>query len=389
MKITFVTDTYLPQANGVATTLSRLIAGLRERGNTVDLIRPSFLACEEEGMRVPSVALPGYPEVRVGLPIRLLLQYRWTRQRPDIIYVATETPLGASAVNAARAMDIPVATGFHTNFQEYVAHYRLPLLERATLSYLRRLHNRSDATFVPAYDVIHRLEGQGFENLRLLPKGVDTRHFHPRNRDRALREAWGATEDSPVALYVGRIAAEKNLPLIVRSFRALAERHPGFRGVFVGDGPKLKELQAQHPEFIYAGTRFGEDLARHYASADLFIFPSMTETFGNVTLEAMASGLAVVAYHYAAARQHIVDGINSYSAPFGDEEAYLASVLRAAEAPDLAEIREYARSSARKVRWRKVIKHFEKALEEIIETKQRPGHPAAAPLNAELASPRH
>ncbi len=373
MKITFVTDTYLPQANGVATTLSRLVEGLRERGNEVDLIRPSFLACEEEGLRVPSIALPGYPEVRVGLPIGLLLQYRWMRNRPDAIYVATETPLGASAVNAARILGIPVATGFHTNFQDYVAHYRMPLLERATMGYLRRLHNRSDATFVPSYDMIQRLQGQGFDKLRILPKGVDTKAYHPAFRDENLRNSWGATEDSLVALYVGRIAAEKNLPLIVKSFQALAERHPGFRGVFVGSGPKLKELQAEHPEFIYPGVLFGEELARHYASADLFVFPSMTETFGNVTLEAMASGLAVVAYDYAAARQHIIDGINGYTAPFGNEKAYLDSVIRAAEATDLGEIREYARASARKVRWRKVIKLFEKSLNEIIN--QKDGRP--------------
>ena len=134
-------------------------------------------------MQVPSFALPGYPEVRVGLPMRLILQTRWHRKRPDVIYVATETPLGASAISAARALQIPVASGFYTNFQQYMAHYQLPLLERATMRYLRHVHNRSDCTFVPSHDVIDELRRQGFANLELLQKGVDTRQFSPKHRD--------------------------------------------------------------------------------------------------------------------------------------------------------------------------------------------------------------
>ena len=285
-------------------------------------------------MRVPSVALPGYPEVRVGLPMRLILQSRWYRRRPDVIYVATETPLGASAISAALALNIPVASGFHTNFQQYMAHYQLPLLERATMRYLRHVHNRSHCTFVPSVDVIEELDRQGFENLELLPKGVDTRQFSPKRRDPLLRKRWGAGEATRVGLYVGRIAAEKNLPLIVKTFTELQSRFPDFRGVFVGDGPKLAALKLEHPEFIYTGVLFGDDLARHYASADLFVFPSMTETFGNVTLEAMASGLGVVAFDYAAAKQHLVDGKNGYAVPFGDEDAFLDEGVSFRPTPD-------------------------------------------------------
>jgi glycosyltransferase involved in cell wall biosynthesis len=366
MKITFVTDTYAPQPNGVATTLHRLVTGLRERGNEVDVIRPAVLDCEEAGLKVPSVSLPGYPEVRVGLPMRLVLQTRWYRRRPDVIYVATETPLGASAISAALALRIPVASGFHTNFQQYMAHYQLPLLERATMRYLRHVHNRSNCTFVPSQDVIAELDRQGFENLELLPKGVDTRQFSPKKRDPFLRKSWGAGERSPVGLYVGRMAAEKNLPLVVRTFCELQRKFPDFRGVFVGDGPKLAELRAEHPEFHYAGVRFGEDLAKYYGSADLFVFPSLTETFGNVTLEAMASGLEVIAFDYAAAKQHIESGRNGFTAPFGDEEAFIGAALAAAGHPDAASIRAEARGSARKVRWKKVVKRFEVCLKDLI-----------------------
>ena len=366
MKVTFVTDTYTPQPNGVATTLSRLVKGLRENGHDVDVVRPAVLASDEEGLEVPSVGFPGYPEVRFGFPIRLVLQSRWHRNRPDVIYVATETPLGASAISAARALGIPAASGFHTNFQQYMAHYQMPLLEKATLKYLRRLHNRSACTFVPSPDVITQLDQRGFRNLELLPKGVDTKLFNPSKRSNLLRQTWGARPGSRVGLYVGRIAAEKNLPLVVKSFTEIQKRFPDFVGVFVGDGPKLNALKKEHPEFVYAGVLRGEELAEHYASADMFVFPSITETFGNVTLEAMASGLSVVAYDYAAATQHIADGVNGYSARFDDSAQFLEKVLEAASAGDMALVREAARNSARKTRWKKVIKRFEKQLRRLI-----------------------
>lgn len=367
MKITFVTDTYSPQLNGVATTLCHLVSQLRDRGHEIDIIRPSVLACDEVGFRAPSVALPGYGDVRVGLPIGLILQARWFRKPPDVIYVATESPLGASAINAARALGVPCASGFHTNFQKYMAHYQLPLLERATMSYLRHVHNRSDCTFVPSRDVIEDLRRQGFANLQLLPKGVDTKQFSPSKRSAFLRREWGASERSLVGLYVGRIAPEKNLPLVERTFFELRRRFPDFRGVIVGNGPKLDELRARRPEFVWAGPRYGEELAEYYASADLFVFPSMTETFGNVTLEGMASGLGVVAFDYAAAKQHIVDGANGFTAPFGDEDAFVAAAVRAAQHPALPNIRENARESARKVRWKKVAKRFERQLRQLID----------------------
>ena len=364
MKITFVTDTYSPQANGVATTLERLVYGLRELGHEVDVIRPSVLACDEEGMKVPSFGLPGYREVRFGFPMRLVLQTRWYKRRPDVIYVATETPLGASAISAARALGIPVASGFHTNFQQYMAHYQMPLLEKATLSYLRHLHNRSSCTFVPSTDVIDQLDENGFENLELLPKGVDTKLFSPKKRSISLRQSWGVREGGIVGLFVGRIAAEKNLPLLVRTFHEIQKSIPDFKAVLVGGGPKLEEMQKEHPEFIYAGVQRGEDLAEFYASSDIFVFPSITETFGNVTLEGMASGLAVIAYDYAAAKQHIRNGENGFSVPFDEEDAFVATAVSAVR-EDLSLVRENARKSARKVRWKKVVRRFEKQLKRL------------------------
>lgn len=367
MKITFVTDTYSPQANGVATTLQRLVSGLREREHHVDIVRPATLACDEIGMEVPSASLPGYKEVKIGFPSGMLLRRRWSKIRPDVIYVATETPLGASAISTARTLDIPVASGFHTDFPLYMEHYKVPILGQAATRYLRHVHNRSDRTFVPSFDTIEKLQKQGFENLELLPKGVDTKLFSPKRRDSSLRLKWGVPGDAPVGLYVGRIAREKNLPLIIRTFCHLRSRFPDFRGVLVGDGPLLEEYRAAHPEFIFAGVKFGEELAAHYASADLFVFPSTTETFGNVTLEAMASGLSVLAFDYAAARQHIVDGKSGFVVPFGEEDHFVDRAVEALNSPDSFEIRKKARIRARKVRWKKVVKDFEKSLIRMME----------------------
>ncbi|MEM9282116.1 MAG: glycosyltransferase family 1 protein [Verrucomicrobiota bacterium] len=379
MKITFVTDTYPPQPNGVANSLQRLVEGLRKRNHEVDVIRPAALGSDEEGMEVPSVALPKYREIRVGIPMRFPLQVRWSRNPPDVIYSATPWPLGTSAIKAAHALGIPVASGFHTNFQRYMEHYEFSVLEKTTVKYLRRAHNRSDCTFVPTHDMIDELSKDGFRNLRVLPKGVDSKLFSPKRRDSALRGEWGAGENSLVALYVGRIAAEKNLPLVIRTFIELEERIPDFRGVLVGDGPKAEELKKEHSEFIYPGLKFGEDLARYYASADLFVFPSTTETFGNVTLEALASGLIVVAYDYVAAHQHISDGINGYLAPLHDEEAFLSAAFAAVSgtAPAQTALRKEARKSARRVRWSKVVQGFERDLIELIE-EHHPESPALA-----------
>jgi len=380
MKLTFVSDTYAPQLNGVARTLERLVQGLRELGHRVDVVRPAVLGAQEEGMEVLSFPLPGYEGIHVGFPTIARLLARWSRERPDIVYVATETPLGFASVHSARALGIPVVTGYHTNFQQYLTYYNLPRLEPIAMAYLRYLHNLSARTYVPCEDVRQVLAGEGFDNLALLPKGVDTEFFDPSRRDPALRASWGVGPDDPVAIYVGRMAAEKNLPVVARTMKEMAARRPGFRAVFVGEGPKLEELRESFPEAVFAGPRFGEDLARHYASADYFIFASETETFGNVVLEAMASGLVTIAYDYAAARQHLVDGVTGFLARFSDEEHFVSQALcaLALEEGVREEIRGAARQAALGVSWERVIDDFERSLKELATTAADP-EPACVP----------
>lgn len=370
MNVCIVTETYPPEVNGVAMTLSRISDGLRQQGHRVTIVRPrqsseAQNAHYRDETIVPGLPLPGYDGLRFGLPCRRTLRELWQRERPDIIYAATEGPLGQSAINAADDLQIAVTSGFHTNFHEYMKHYKLPILEKMVGGFLTKTHNRTRRTFAPSQDVIERLNAMGIEGTRLLGRGVDTRLFTPSKRDPALRERWGVDpETGVVALFVSRLAAEKNIPLAVQAFERIRATHPDVACVFVGDGPERAKIEKKHPDFIFAGMQQGEDLARHYASGDLFVFPSITETFGNVVTEAMASGLVTVAYEYAAPREYIEDGINGYTVPFNDASAYLTKIEQVlATESDWAPIRLNARATAETLAWDGIISAFAQELE--------------------------
>ncbi len=328
-RFSLVTETYPPEVNGVALTVAGLELGLRALGHTVEVIRPRQAHAESRAdeLLMPGAALPRYPGLRFGLPAGRRLLSRWQAQRPDAIYVATEGPLGWSAVKAANRLGIPVATGFHTRFDDYAGRYGVGFLKPWVFAWMRRFHNSAQATLVPTVELQAFLRANGFVRPCLLRRGVDSALFHPQRRAEAVREGLGLAPGQPLLIHVGRIAPEKNLGLAVRAFRALQQQRPDARFLFVGDGPARAELAAAHPDFLFTGVLRGEALAAHFASADLFVFPSLSETFGNVTLEAMASGVATVAYDYGAAREHLRDGLHGAAVACGDEHAFVAAVL--------------------------------------------------------------
>jgi len=340
MRIGIVSETYPPEINGVALTVHSLAAGLTKRGHSVDLIRPrqSQPHDDEPGIEVLSMrggSLPHYPGLRFGLPAGRKLSQHWRNHRPDAIYIATEGPLGWSAMHTAMRLGIPVSSGFHTRFDSYADHYGVGFLAPLVRGYLRRFHQRAVATLVPTAALAQELRSMGISKTRLLRRAVDTQLFHPDKRDNHLRGSWGVNATTPVVLYVGRIAPEKNLDLAVQAFAAIRQRNPKARYVWVGDGPARAALQEAHPDFIFAGMQRGEALARHFASADLFVFPSLSETFGNVILEALAAGLPVVAYAEGAAREHLVDGVNGYCIASGNAEAFVEAAAKLASNPGL------------------------------------------------------
>jgi glycosyltransferase involved in cell wall biosynthesis len=352
MRIAIVTETWPPEINGVALTVQSLALGLASLGHDIEIVRPrqddeaSAAIAGVDHVPVPGAAIPRYPGLKFGLPAHRRLRARWMKQRPDVIYAATEGPLGLTAIGAARKLRIPVSSGFHTRFDDYARHYGLGFLTPIVYAYLRRFHNRCDATLVPTVELAEFLEQNRFRGVRLLRRAVDTQRFHPTRRDAALREEWGVGENALAVIYVGRIAPEKNLDLAVRAFRAIEADHPGARFVLVGDGPSRRALAAAHPDFVFPGLRRGTDLASHYASGDLFLFPSRTETFGNVTLEALASGVPVVAFDYGAAREHMRDGDAGRLVPLGDDEGFVrAARALANDVPRRGDLRANARAA--------------------------------------------
>jgi glycosyltransferase involved in cell wall biosynthesis len=335
MRITFVTETWPPQVNGVALTVRTLAEGIAARGHEVGVVRPGGDGRDGkvELVRARGVAMPRYPDVQFGLPAGSSLRRRWITHRPDAVYIATEGPLGASAMRTANALDIPVVSGFHTRFHDYAAHYGIGLLAPLVRSHLLGFHRRAQMTLVPTRALHDELADAGIGHVRKLHRGVDIRLFAPERRDPALRRSWGVHDDAPVMLCVGRIAAEKNLGLAVETFRALQARIPTARLVLVGDGPQREALAGACPDALFVGTKRGAELAAHYASADVFLFPSLSETFGNVVLEAMASGLALVAFDHAAAQEHVADGISGLVVPPSDARGFVTSGYRLGLAP--------------------------------------------------------
>ena len=388
LRIAMVSETYPPEVNGVARTVMLMVQGLRKRGHEIQVVRPrqgpGDLALVEEGYREllrPGFRIPRYPQLRMGLPSTRALRQAWEREMPDIVHIATEGPLGGSALAAARALRIPTATDFHTNFDAYSGHYGFGWFAGLVRAHLRRFHNRAGCTMVPTDELGMHLARHGFERLRVVGRGVDSATFSPAKRSAELRAKWGADDGTPVALCVSRFAPEKNFPLVLDAYRAMRAVRPDLRLVLVGDGPMAEELRAEQIGVVVAGRLVNGALSAHYASADIFLFPSTTETFGNVTMEAMASGLAVVAYDYAAARQYIVHGRSGLLAKVDDRVGFLEhAAALARDLPRARALGRNARAVAEPLNWEKVAADFEAVLVDTIRERGgdlRESHAAA------------
>ncbi|MGZ8257378.1 MAG: glycosyltransferase, partial [Gallionella sp.] len=249
LHIALVTVTYLPEVNGVAITIARMVEGLRERGHQLHLIRPRQhpldVSAEQTGYTETlfnGMPIPGYTTLNIGLPAKARLVKLWTAQRPDIVHIATEGPLGWSALSAARKLKLPVSSDFHTNFQNYTAHYGMAWLRKPMAAYLRHFHNKVACTLVPTRALHHELTQDGYQNVRVVARGVDTLLFNPAKRNAALRSAWGADADTPVVILVSRIAAEKNLAVVFAAFAQMQQLDARAKLVIVGDGPARAAL---------------------------------------------------------------------------------------------------------------------------------------------------
>ena len=367
LRIAVVTETWPPEVNGVAMTLAKLVQSLSHRNHDVQLIRPRQTKTDSpmndkslEEVLMRGMPIPRYPELKLGLPSKKTLVKTWTLRRPDVVHIATEGPLGWSALQAAKVLKLPVTSDFRTNFQSYSKHYGVGWLRKPIVAYLRKFHNATACTMVPTRELMRTLSENGFANLKVVSRGVDTKLFNISKRDTSLRSSWGATDNTKVLISVGRMAPEKNLDQVLKTYEALKSTGQAFKLVMVGDGPLKEQFQKRYPEIIFPGMLSQSNLAAYYASSDLFIFPSQTETFGNVTLEALASGIPVLAFDCAAARDWVQTGVNGWLIAENNPEGFAAQAVTIFNSKDLLDqITQSTRQQVVHLDWDQIAEQVE------------------------------
>jgi glycosyltransferase involved in cell wall biosynthesis len=375
LRIAVVTETWPPEVNGVAVTLSKLIHHLGQRHHTIQLIRPrqnkTDKGYEETGwseLLLRGLPIPRYPQLKLGLPSKKELIKAWSTRRPDLVHIATEGPLSWSALQAAHTLRLPVTSDFRTNFHSYCQHYGVGWLTKPIMAYLKKFHNRTAFTMVPTQAMKYQLEALGFKNLKVVARGVDTQFFHPNQRDESLRQSWNVKPETLVMLSVGRLAAEKNLDLTIETYQALKAAGRDVQMVFAGDGPMRAITQAKCPDALFVGMCTHAQLTQVYASADLVLFSSLTETFGNVTLESLASGTPVLAFDCAAAGEFITHHKNGWLADCDAPQAYIQCALDITQdTSTLRAAREHARASVEHLGWDEIAGQVETIFQRAID----------------------
>ncbi len=383
MRIAIVTETYLPQLNGVSRTLSQLVRELHRRGHSVLVVHPDYgeIADEAEHATLPSVRLPFYKEVRVPRPPYGRATRALDAFRPDLVHIATEAVLGLRVLLHCHARGWKAVSSFHTNFDQYSDHYRVGWARGIIWRYLRWFHNSTLETYVPSKATISGLDLRGFERLRLWPRGVDGLLFRPnRPGRREIRERLGLGPDDVLIGHVSRLAVEKNVEYLGAALSEAARLRPGTRFLIVGDGPSRPELEARLGDAaLLVGYQTGDDLADYYSAADVFAFASVTETFGNVVLEALASGLPVVAIRAGGVGEIVCDGETGIFIEQGEPPINFARALvHLADDPTRRrQLAENARAYARQQTWEAIHGQLIESYSRVIET-VRPGQMAWA-----------
>lgn len=336
-RLTIVTDAWHPQVNGVVRSIETTNRELKKIGVEVSMVTPE---------RFASFPMPTYPEIRLSLAWPGEVGRMIADQRPDYVHIATEGPLGLMARRWCLRNGQPFSTSYHTRFPEYVA-ARLPVKASWLYAYVRWFHNRGGACMVATESLRRELTARGIKNLNLWSRGIDTTLFRPREK---TDKPFGLAR--PIFMTVGRVAVEKNLPAF------LDLDLPGTK-VVVGDGPARTELQARYPDVHFTGMLHGEELAKAYAEADVFVFPSKTDTFGNTILEALASGVPVAAYPVTGPIDIIPAGSNAGAL---DHDLQIACIAALQASP------ESARRLAETYSWKAATEQF---FDNVVEAKEQ------------------
>lgn len=297
MRVALFADTYLPQINGVTNTLGRLIAFYEAAGIEYKIFAPKYNAEQPEDNieRYYSLKFFLYPESRITFPNLFRLTGSLTEFKPELIHLMTEFNMGIAGLNYGKKHGIPTISNYTTNFSQYTSYYKINFLEQAIWNYMRWFHTQNDITLCPSKAAQSLLKDHGIHNTGIFSRGIDSENFHPMFRNPVYRKSLGLGKKT-VFLYVGRLSAEKDLDTLGESYNNIHKLYPEQTALIItGDGPYMKKCRDLFPEdTIFTGFKKGRELAEIYASSDIFICPSSTETFGNVVLEAMASGLPVI-----------------------------------------------------------------------------------------------
>ena len=379
-RIALFAGAYNHISDGVALTLNRLVLYLENRGAKVLVFAPttnkSPPAVRHTGtlISVPSIPFPGRSDYRLTVG---LSRKGWSSLEafdPDLVHIATPDYAGAQALKWAKSREVPVVSSFHTHFAAYLKHfasynplYRMDLLENTAWKYGRWFYTQVEHIYVPSPSIGDELRAQGITNgLKVWARGVDAQRFSPDHRSLEWRLAHGFAEKDVIVTYVGRLVWEKKLSVFAEVIEGLKTQGIPHQSLVVGDGPVRDNLKERLTDTVFTGPLHGEELSSAYASSDIFLFPSDTETFGNVTLEAMASGLPTVCADAAGSDLLVMDGKTGYLAPPNDTPAFLAHVETLISDPTLRiKMGKVARSRAEAFEWKNVMGHLASYYEEI------------------------
>lgn len=393
----FCTDTYPPQVNGVSVVTALSVRGLVERGWEVAVVAPRYptdrdpafaseRALDVRVTTVPSTVLPSYPDIRLAAPAMGTVQAVMRDFAPDIVHCETEFMLGRLGQAAATRARIPMVTSYHTDWSRYTVAYGVPWLRPTLARYLARFHRRARRTYTPGLLARDELGAMGVREVEVWGRGVDTRVFSPTHRSVALRETWGGG-DRFTFVHVGRLAAEKDVDVILQAFDVARRRLPAGRVhlVIAGTGPREEALRGAATEGVSFLGHLDRrtDLPRLYASSDAFLFASRTETLGLVVLEAMASGLPVVAAPAGGVADHLRHDVNGLAYPAGDVGAFAEAMVRLVMDTDLRRrLGQGARRTAEALSWDAELDRLDESYREVIAgvggTVPEPAHAAGA-----------
>lgn len=359
MKVAIFTDTYLPEINGVANTLGKLKAYFDDNRIEYKFFAPQYQDTKDEKgvIRLSSLRFLPNPESRVSFPHYFLIEKELDSFKPDIIHVTTPFSIGLCGLKYAKSKNVPIVSSYHTNFPQYLRYFKLEFLEQLIWNYFIWFHSQCRKNYCPSKDTLNTLRQKGIENLEIWSRGISSEAFSPQFRDLSFRMELGI-HHKLVFLYVGRISPEKDIDILPDIIKELSSKYPSsVHFLFAGDGTYLDTMKGLSlPNTTFLGFVKGRELAKLYASSDIFLFPSSTETFGNVILEAMASGLPVIGCSEGGVSDNLICGYNGIACRPRNSDDFLAACNKLVADEDYAyELSKNALQHTSAIRWENIF----------------------------------